>query len=540
MKLRQLFESTHNNAAIIFGRFNPPHFGHKHAWEVASGFPIWYVGTNQSTQGPKDPLPYEIKVEAMKTIMPELEGHLVPEQSWFTLASMVYKKHGGVTLHIVTDETDAKIFVPALQKSNGIEGPHGFYHFKSIEWARSQRLSQATHLRNAIVNDNPTEFAKAAGIPADTSIAGHPFFDLVKHYMLPYMHEAAEKERVKADKARMKAEKEAAKAAKIAKKGVAEGPTDDPRFQKMMGKIQKSTPTPISGYVALSFASERRSKKIKGVKHNGKPMPDVINDPEKFLGGKIEFTPDQIEQQLMSIGGKYGWDSIDPGQGQGYTEMFFDTSREYTSKNQHHLAANIVRTVNEINKFFNSINRSLQSTGLPGYTTDVWQGMGPPNDTNQINDLSQIVNIAKDQTAKLDAIKSSVNNYRMNSEKRDNGMAENEIPGHSMGFTGGVGPGLMPNESTEIDENIMHKLHGQIHLDLAHYVKEFNAGLIDPEAMGSHAMEVAKGLSKVTGVPVHEVQHIVNQYIERHVNENTITESYEDLYYLNRLLVECK
>jgi hypothetical protein len=99
----------------------------------------------------------------------------------------------------------------------------------------------------------------------------------------------------------------------------------------------------------------------------------------------------------MSIGEKYGWDSIDPGQGQGYTEMFFDTSREYTSKNQSRLAANIVRTVNEINKFFNNINRSLQSTGLPGYTTDVWQGMGPSDDINQIEDLTQIISIAKKQ-----------------------------------------------------------------------------------------------------------------------------------------------
>ena len=33
--------------------------------------------------------------------------------------------------------------------------------------------------------------------------------------------------------------------------GVAEGPTDDPRFQKMMGNIQKSTPkyVPVTGYV---------------------------------------------------------------------------------------------------------------------------------------------------------------------------------------------------------------------------------------------------------------------------------------------------
>jgi hypothetical protein len=77
--------------------------------------------------------------------------------------------------------------------------------------------------------------------------------------------------------------------------------------------------------------------------------------------------------------------------------MFFDTSREYTSNNQSRLAANIVRTVNEINKFFNNMNRSLQSTGLPGYTTDVWQGMGPSNNINQIEDLTQITSIAKKQ-----------------------------------------------------------------------------------------------------------------------------------------------
>jgi len=224
-----------------------------------------------------------------------------------------------------------------------------------------------------------------------------------------------------------KAVDEAANAAQqaaiaIAKKkeaGVAEGPTDDPRFQKMMGKIQKSTPTPMSGYVALSFANEGRSKKIKGVKHNGKPMPDVIDDPEEFLGGNIEFTPDQIEQKLMAIGEKYGWDSIDPGQGQGYTEMFFDTSREYTSKNQSRLAANIVRTVNEINKFFNSINRSLQSTGLPGYTTDVWQGMGPSDDINQIEDLTQIISIAKKQGIEEGSTQKDMNGQTCEKCKKD-------------------------------------------------------------------------------------------------------------------------
>jgi hypothetical protein len=234
MLLRELFESKVGDVAIIFGRFNPPHFGHKQAWETAASFPEWYVGTNQSTQGPKDPLPFDIKVEAMKTIWPEVGNHLVAEQSWFTLASMVYKRHGPVTLHIVTDEEDAKIFVPALQKSNGVDGPHGTYNFKNIVWARAKRLSKATNLRQAIQNNNPEEFAAAAGVPADTLVAGTPFFDLVKHYMLPHMQAAADKEKQKIERERVKADKEAAKAekerAKAAKKPKVDAQPVDEKF----------------------------------------------------------------------------------------------------------------------------------------------------------------------------------------------------------------------------------------------------------------------------------------------------------------------
>lgn len=215
LKAYQLTESQEHGAAIIFGRFNPPHFGHSNAWTVASKFPIWYVGTNQDTQDAKNPLPYEIKVEAMKTIMPGIEGHLVAEQSWWTLATMVYKKHGGdMVLHIVTDPTDKDIFVPSLKKANGVEGVHGFYQFQDVVWAPASRDSTATALRSAVEHDNPTAFSKAAGIDANTMIAGQPFFELVKHYMAPYLHAAAEKDRAKAEKAQQKAEKERLKAEK--------------------------------------------------------------------------------------------------------------------------------------------------------------------------------------------------------------------------------------------------------------------------------------------------------------------------------------
>ena len=62
MKFETLNETEIPTVAVIFGRFNPPHAGHKGAWEVAKqvGTAGWYVGTNPNTQGAKGksgPLP---------------------------------------------------------------------------------------------------------------------------------------------------------------------------------------------------------------------------------------------------------------------------------------------------------------------------------------------------------------------------------------------------------------------------------------------------------------------------------------------------
>ena len=183
MKLRQIFEGLGQEVAIIFGRFNPPHKGHRAAWELASKSPVWYVGTNESTVGPKDPLPYGIKVEAMTAIWPEVEGHIIAETSWLTLASLVYEKHGDVTLLCLTDEDWV---TKTIVQYNGKEGAHGFYNFKTIKQKPTPRLSSATALRDAVTKGDREAFATAAGLPADTPVAGKPFFDLVAEYLLPY------------------------------------------------------------------------------------------------------------------------------------------------------------------------------------------------------------------------------------------------------------------------------------------------------------------------------------------------------------------
>lgn len=196
MRLRQLFEAPGDKTVgLIFGRFNPPHQGHKNAWQMASENNQWFIGTNESTVGPKDPLPAQIKVVAMQTIWPESEGHIVFSQSWLTLASDLYAKYPDHILRLYTDEE----WVPkAINQYNGQQGPHGSYNFKNIEWIKPPRLASATDLRSAVLNDDPQAFAQAAGVPADTIVdvpgQNFTFFDLVKKYLEPHREKLVKKQ----------------------------------------------------------------------------------------------------------------------------------------------------------------------------------------------------------------------------------------------------------------------------------------------------------------------------------------------------------
>lgn len=188
MRLRSLFEEANNEVAIIFGRFNPPHKGHRAAWELASQSPVWFIGTNKNTQGPKDPLPFDVKVQAMKAVWPNVEGHIVAESTWLSLASKVYNQYPNATLLCLTDEDWV---TKTIQKYNGKEGAHGFYNFKKIDQKPTPRLSSATALRAAVQANDRAAFTNAAGISADTNIDGRPYFDLVADYLSPTTDEDA-------------------------------------------------------------------------------------------------------------------------------------------------------------------------------------------------------------------------------------------------------------------------------------------------------------------------------------------------------------
>lgn len=199
MKLRELFENIYEDGpeefdgslktiGVCFGRFNPPHKGHKAVWKAASANPIWYVGTNQSTSGPKDPLPYDIKLQLMAAVWPKVAGHVIPEQSLLTLASRIYEKHGSnVHLKVYTDE---EWLVKTLTQYNGQEKEHGMYRFNQIDWVRTERLASATNLRAAVRAGDRDSFYKDMGIKPSVSIEVNgkemPAFDIVAYFLNKY------------------------------------------------------------------------------------------------------------------------------------------------------------------------------------------------------------------------------------------------------------------------------------------------------------------------------------------------------------------
>ena len=307
MRLRQLFEATADEVAIIFGRFNPPHKGHRAAWELASQSSAWFVGTNESTVGPKDPLPYDVKVEAMKAIWPEVEGHIMAETSWLTMASELYKKYPDATLLCLTDEDWV---TKTIVQYNGKEGAHGFYNFKNIEQKPTPRLSSATALRDAVTKGDRDAFTQAAGVNADTPVAGKPFFDLVAEYLLPYSNAPK-------------------KVTKKKEPAVAEGDSD---WSGSHGRFAGDVPVNVGGAVSkrldvgdvvsyfgekatiLAMSKDRTVSRIdlkSGITQNvktsdlkrvGRGVSEGVPQPGPSSGAPKQFGPDaKIETRQMTV-----------------------------------------------------------------------------------------------------------------------------------------------------------------------------------------------------------------------------------------------
>ena len=290
MRLRELFENVYEIAddtkpfdgglktvGVCYGRWNPPHKGHREVWRAASANPFWYVGTNESTEGPKDPLPYEVKLQCMALVWPKVAKHVIPEQSLMTLASRVYEEHGeNVHLKVYTDE---EWLYKTLTQYNGVEGkPHGFYKFTQIDWAKTQRLASATNLRAAVRAGDPKAFYKDAGVPPDSKITigekAYPMFDLVAHYLNKYPEKV--KKPAVAEGSNSKVGKGGTKNIDIEKKAAMRGALTIPGLNQSTGSAYKNYRMSIALAGAPNYPTKMEADNWIG----GDPLLSTYTDEE--------------------------------------------------------------------------------------------------------------------------------------------------------------------------------------------------------------------------------------------------------------------
>jgi hypothetical protein len=289
MRLRELFENIYEQVpeggeehdgslktiGICYGRWNPPHKGHKGVWKAASGNPIWFVGTNENTEGPKDPLPYDVKLQCMAAVWPGVAGHVIPEQDLFVMATNIYEKYGeNVHLNVYTDE---EWLASSLLKYNGMMNQkHGGYKFAQIDWKKTERLARATDLRKYVREGNKQAFYKDAGIPSSSMITigekAYPLFDIVAHYLNKYPE----------------------KVAKGTKTAVAEGGTQ-PIHHHHKAAIKNATTFPAMNQSTGSAYLGYRM----GIALAGAPDYPTKQDADNWIGGDPLLSPYTDEENEM-------------------------------------------------------------------------------------------------------------------------------------------------------------------------------------------------------------------------------------------------
>lgn len=221
------------------------------------------------------------------------------------MASAVYKKYGNVVLNLYTDEEWVS---KAINQYNGQEGPHGLYNFKVINTQPTPRLSSATALRAAVQAGDREAFADAAGVDADTPVAGQAFFDLVAQYLNPY----AAKEKAKVAK-------------KKAKEPVAEN--------NSLGTMP--TTEYVKGIYAAAAENGMGAPDVEAVKKQMVIAPNGEVDIMKTMQKAVQvFQSSEWKQMLADLDALIKKAEAQQGMAAGLNELSSDTVKSYKAKAQ--------------------------------------------------------------------------------------------------------------------------------------------------------------------------------------------------------------
>ena len=170
MNLNELFiteDKTH--IAFCYGRFQPPHFGHKLLMETtaeAADGGDYEIYTSASQDPKKNPLDYKTKIGFIKAMFPDMAQHVPDAPQLNTVmkvaADLYNRGYRSATFVAGKDQIDN--FRELLTKYNGQEAAHGFYQFSPLQFIASNSPDvRATQVREAAAAGNIEAFGEMTG-----------------------------------------------------------------------------------------------------------------------------------------------------------------------------------------------------------------------------------------------------------------------------------------------------------------------------------------------------------------------------------------
>lgn len=154
-----IYDSKH--VSFCFGRFQPPHYGHRMLMQEVAKYGTQYrIFVSPTWDKKNNPLDFETKVDIIERMFPEVADHVNSDPTINTVlkaASRLYQNgFTRATFVAGTDRIDA--FTELLLKYNGHMSTHGFYNMEFDFVKFSSPEIRSTEIREAVKNDNFDKF----------------------------------------------------------------------------------------------------------------------------------------------------------------------------------------------------------------------------------------------------------------------------------------------------------------------------------------------------------------------------------------------
>ena len=157
-----------NHIAFCFGRFQPPHSGHKVLMETTSQFENYKIFLSPTQDCTDNPLSFNEKITLINTLFPMFRGNISTDATLSNImkiaVSLYDAEYTDITFVAGIDQVES--FRSLLNKYNNVASSHGYYNFNSItvETSNSPDI-RSTQIRNAAIIGEFDLFVSLTGYP---------------------------------------------------------------------------------------------------------------------------------------------------------------------------------------------------------------------------------------------------------------------------------------------------------------------------------------------------------------------------------------